>query len=311
MSAAAASLLDSPPQVQPASRRARAPLSWRRVLGSRSESAKVAACRTHKQVRRCPKCGESYAISVRCRSRWCPHCARVRSLAWFHKVSPDAFLFPSLVTLTLKAGPNLHALVALVLWAWPKWCRALGVKRYVRAVEILPRPGGFWYVHLHALVDCVWLDRKLAASVWCALTGAHVLDVRRVSTSKGVRAGAVREVVKYATKGVDSLTAEQVDELGRACRGRRLVARAGCRCPSSLDTTGNNSTYEAGPDASLPSVPCLKCGSQTRFIGFVASADFGDGFDVPDYDWKAAAVLLKAVPIRAGPLALVPVPSVN
>ena len=305
------SLLESPTQVKPASRPARAPLSWRRVLGSRSESAKVAACRTVKQVRRCPKCGESYAISVRCRSRWCPHCARVRSLKWYHAVDPDAFLFPSLVTLTLKAGPNLAALVALVLWAWPKWCRALKVKRYVRAVEVLPRPGGVWYVHLHALVDCVWLDRKLAASVWCALTGAHVLDVRRVSTSKGVRAGAVREVVKYATKGVDSLTPGQVDELGQACRGRHLVARAGCRCPSSLDTTGNKSTSEAGSEGSVPSVPCLKCGCQTRFIGFVASVDFGDGFDVPDYDWQARETVLKAVPVRAGPWPLVPVPGVN
>jgi hypothetical protein len=51
----------------------------------------------------------------------------------------------------------------------------------------------------------------------------------------------VREVVKYVTKAPDALTPEQVDALGRATRGRRLVADSLRRAGLS-DTLGYRST---------------------------------------------------------------------
>jgi len=126
-----------------------------------------------------------------------------------------------LLTLTLPAGPDGKGLVSLILQAFRRWRRTLNVRRYLYAVEVKPHALGF-YVHLHALVDCVWLNLDAARDLWQSLTGATVLDVQRVSQSGGGKRAAVREVVKYVTKAPDALTPEQVDALGRATRGRRL-----------------------------------------------------------------------------------------
>ena len=104
---------------------------------------------------------------------------------------------------------------------------------------------------------------------------------------------AVREVVKYATKVPDKLTPEQIDALGRATRGRRLVAARGC-CRSRLDTKETNDATEAGL---LARMPCTKCHTQLQFLGFVPTPRPGDPDAVPDYDFRA----LDAARRRAGP----------
>jgi len=223
-------------------------------------------------------------------------------MVWFHKVNPDAFRYPMLLTLTLPAGPDGKGLVSLILQAFRKWRRTLNVRRYLYAVEVKPHALGY-YVHLHALVDCVWLNLDAARGLWTSLTGAVVLDVQRVSQSDGGRRSAVREVVKYCTKAPDALTPEEVDALGRATRGRRLVAARGC-CPSRLDTKETSEPTEARKSGGLP---CPDCRVPLRFDGFerVLRPDDPDG--LPAYDFRAldaALAGLVASPERAGPAAL-------
>ena len=223
-------------------------------------------------------------------------------MVWLHKVNPDAFGFPMLVTLTLPAGPDGKGLVGLMLQAFKVWRRTLDVRRYLYAVEVKPHPEGY-YVHLHALIDCVWLPMAQARGLWTSLTGAVVLDVRRVSQSDGGKRSAVREVVKYVTKAPDALTPEQVDALGRVTRGRRLVAARGC-VHSRLDTKETNEPTEAGKSGGLP---CLGCRSPLRFDGFERRQRPDDPDGLPLYDFvvlDAAMMALTDAPGRAGPAVL-------
>jgi hypothetical protein len=232
-------------------------------------------------------------------------------MKWLHKVNPDAFRWPLLLTLTLPAGPDGKALVSLILQAFKVWRRTLGVKRYLYAIELKPHAAGY-YVHLHALIDCVWLNLDQARGLWHSLTGASVIDARRVNGTAGRRA-AVREVVKYCTKAPDRLTVDQVDALGRIARGRRLVAARGC-CLSRLDTKETSEQGRSDSEASSsllqqglarivgipvdrPTMPCPKCAIQLQFVGFVPAPRPEDTFTVPDYDFTR----LDAVRSRAGP----------
>jgi hypothetical protein len=269
--------------------------------GRRRESAKVHACGQYQGRWTCPDCGKVYAVVSHCRSRFCPHCARARSMVWLHKVNPDAFRWPLLLTLTLPAGPDGKGLVSLILSAFKAWRRTLDVRRYVYAVEVKPHALGY-YVHLHALIDCTWLNLDAARGLWQSLTGARVIDAQRVSRSGGARS-AVREVVKYVTKAPDALTPEQVDALGRATRGRRLVAARGC-CPSRLDTKETNEPTEAGKSGGLP---CPDCRFPLRFDGFERRLRPADPDGLPLYDFvalDAATMALTDAPNRAGPAVL-------
>jgi hypothetical protein len=220
-------------------------------------------------------------------------------MVWLHKVNPDAFDYPRLLTLTLPAGPDGKGLVSLILHAFKVWRRTLGVRRYLYAVEVKPHALGY-YVHLHAVIDCVWLNLDAARGLWLSLTGASVIDLQ----STGGKRSAVREVVKYVTKAPDKLTPEEVDALGRATRGRRLVAARGC-VRSRLDTKETNEPTEAGKSGGLP---CPDCRSPLRFDGFERVPRLGDPDGLPAYDFHAldaALAGLVASPERAGPASAV------
>ena len=220
-------------------------------------------------------------------------------------MNPAAFVYPSLLTLTLRAGPDVRGMVALALRALPKWLRALDVKRYLYAVEILEaKTCSGYYVHLHALIDYPWLNLKEARVVWSKLTGAtRPPNVKRVGRDDGSRRAAVREVVKYATKAPDKLTPEQVDYLGRATRGRRLVGCSrGVRVPLPVHTKETSLPTEAGKSGGLP---CPDCRVPLRFDGFERRQRPEDPDALPEYDFQALDAALAGPPGRAGPAALV------
>ncbi len=77
-----------------------------------------------------------------------------------------------------------------------RW-KEIGFKRGIYTVEILKKDGDFWYLHLHALIDCKWLDQGRLSEIWKEVTGdASVVDIRRVNNTKK----ACKEVIKYQTK---------------------------------------------------------------------------------------------------------------
>lgn len=195
----------------------------------------------------------------------------------------------------------------MILRAWPKWQRAIGIKVSLHAVEIIRAkscPG--WHVHLHALIDCPWLNPKEARAVWQKLTGAtHPPHVKRVGKDDAARRSAVREVVKYATKAPEGLTPEEVDTLGRACCGRRLVACSRAarvrRAGLPVHTKETTLRTEAGKSGGLP---CPKCQTRLTLAGFERRQRPDDPDALPLYDFvalDAATMALIDAPARAGP----------
>lgn len=251
-----------------------------------TESQKVEQCgKQHMMLFcDCPKCRASgrhrYALPVRCRSRLCPHCARVRSMDWYHRLRGVRLRWPKMVTLTLVHGPDVAALVDLAHESYARVRRTMprAFARGVYAIEVLQSSTtpGWWYAHIHALVDGTLIDRPALVALWQRLTGAYIVDVRMVDRHNV--ASAVLEVVKYITKPGGNLAPAQVDVLGAGVRSKRLT-----------DTWGELSLLDTEQETSSHGLSCPECGGRLRFVGFVPAALC----DAPDYRTAALA--------RAGP----------
>lgn len=159
---------------------------------------------------RCPNCqGKFYTVPVRCHSRFCRPCSRARAAKWTDRADGLHWHDPHMLTLTSIAGPDALGMVALVLWAFAKFRRSMELPAGIRSIELKESRHG-WYVHVHCLVDG-WVDIVRAREVWQNLTGAVQCRIDWVNgrDPEAVRA-AIREVVKYSTKGFkDRLTAAQ------------------------------------------------------------------------------------------------------
>lgn len=256
----------------------------------RPVSERIAECRKHWSVIACKGCGKAYRLLARCHSRLCRPCARARGTKWGHRLAAADFRHPVMLTLSTLPGPDAAASYALIRRAW----RVILRRRYnpergvrvwrcgVAAVECKPNPAG-WYVHLHALVDCVsWTDMARLQAEWQELTGAYVADIRRVDRHR-VR-GAIAEVVKYVTDGFGKfpLSPAQLDELDTALRGKRLT-----------ETWGRAALFNALLDTivtSLHRLLCPDCGCGLRYVGRATQAGLEA---VPVFDFSAGA--------RAGP----------
>lgn len=79
-----------------------------------------------------------------------------------------------------------------------------------------------WHVHLHVLVEGVFIDQKQLSAAWHDVTGdSYVVDCRAVSDPTG----AAAYVAKYATKSADQTVLNSPDRLIEfivASRGRKL-----------------------------------------------------------------------------------------
>jgi len=220
----------------------------------------------------CERCGTLESRPLRCRSRFCRHCARAKSMSWYHWAKRLDFRWPLMLTLTLKVGTDVEAMVDLAIESYTKLIRHLGarVRGAVRGVEVKPKRDGQWYVHVHALVDSRWLGHHELSDYWHKLTGSSmVVDVRRRAQLETGRAAC--EVVKYATKAPDRLTDAQVDYLSQATYGRRFVES--CGKLSLLDTDRHNST----------GLKCSACGARLVFVGFMPAEWAEDATGPPDH----------------------------
>jgi len=139
-----------------------------------------------------------------------------------------------------------------VKYQWRRWLRAGGrhdlardlQKRYVEqprrsvipfkelvagglyGIDIKQQESERFHVHLHAIMDMAYIPQPALASVWYDLTGAYVVDVRRVGTGQygeKTRSEAVAEVVGYVCKPPEF--ADESDEVAymQALKGARLV----------------------------------------------------------------------------------------
>jgi hypothetical protein len=94
----------------------------------------------------------------------------------------------------------------------------------IYAIDIKQQDGGRFHVHLHALMDVPYLPQPAVAQMWEGLTGAHVVDLRRLDERGGETVeSAVAEVVGYVCKPPEFNSHEEEVEYLKALKGRRLM----------------------------------------------------------------------------------------
>lgn len=184
----------------------------------------------------------------------CPICARRdaqrkrrRYVSRVVKVMSDGGYVPALLTLTVKASPDLGQGVSCLVGAFREAVAAARFDRRdkgsretersefsaigggVASVEVKRGEGsGLWHPHLHCL--CLlsrWVDHGKMKAEWEQRTGgSYVVDIRCLSRRRSMLK-QLCEVLKYAVKFADQPGPDSA-ETWRVLRGVRLFQSWGC-----------------------------------------------------------------------------------
>jgi hypothetical protein len=283
----------------------------------------------------CRACGSAHLVPFRCGARTCPSCSRraaaavtdrVAARVAVHDLAMEAEPWDGagaaqrrswrLVTLTSRAPArdqrfSVRALARNVrgvrrafghwwrLTPWGRQLRSDGSRRkrsrrdtsYVLALEVAP--GGM--VHVHALIYGEYVAQRSLAAAWSAVLGERaILDVRTVRGA-GV-AGALREVLKYASKGEKGhRQVEHAAAVELALRGVRRVELGGAlRWVQLSDSSGDSEDVREADLHDSHVAACQVCGviGEWRWVAIVsaASVEENGGFGT----WRGRADIRSA-----------------
>lgn len=218
----------------------------------------------------CPDGHGHYAAPHTCKNRLCPKCARRRHMELYHRYLPwvQTWKWPLHLVLTLRVSTDLKASIDLALSSFSKLRRSFpSLGRGIKSCEINPKGDTEYYVHLHVLADCEWLDGESVGDAWKALTGSYVKKIRRVgpkwSNGRSTE-GALLEVTKYVSKGMSRkagpLADLQAQAVYQSTYGRRLVTYWGLGEDSSLLDTQEIKIF------------CPVCGRALKYVGTLSIA---------------------------------------
>lgn len=263
---------------------------------------------------KCRGCDAPHLVPFRCGARTCPDCARLGAAAMAGRVGARVALHDLLMeqqpwdgigpaerrswrmlTLTSKAVAHiddrfqvgaLRRQVRTVRQAFGKFWRSTpwgsqvrhGAKRkrsrrdtsYIYAIEISPRG----MVHAHVLVYGEYSSQAALSELWSRALGERArLDVRAVRDRAGV-SGALREVLKYATKGESRSPAVAVRaaHVELALRNVHRIALGGAlRNVRISDSTGAVEDVTAADLHDCDELSCHSCGliGEWRWSGIV------------------------------------------
>jgi hypothetical protein len=180
--------------------------------GQDSAAARLSGCGTW-YMQECPECGVEVAPKQTfCRLRVCPDCAAREARKRFAVLRPAVVDLNTnkrgtwrLITLTLRNPPGPKDAL------WLEYCmRRVGKALYKLWRNIL-RKAGPWSgaiagievgpsgnVHAHVLHFGDFVDRRRVAREWKRITGAYIVDIRRVrGNDLDALMGALAECTKY------------------------------------------------------------------------------------------------------------------
>lgn len=180
----------------------------------------------------CAGCGHEIDAPVSCGNRFCPVCShgpRIRARNRMLKIvqaarenSPEPLRF---VTLTIKNCPDPKQGFSVLIDGFrrlrsrPFWKNRVRGGLYV--IEATGRAGE-WHVHLHALIQGVFIPQGQLSAVWKAVTGSQVVWISSVSDSTR----AVQYITQYLTK--TDVAGSDRDELAMSLAGCRMFSPFGC-----------------------------------------------------------------------------------
>ncbi|MCS7250808.1 MAG: protein rep [candidate division WOR-3 bacterium] len=181
---------------------------------------------------KCEDCGQVYVIPVRCSYRVCVKCAKKRAMKWYKRLENFvmAWKWPIFLTLTYRwvREERLRVEIKALKKAFRKLLRKLKIDKKskgIYSIEKVIKGGGWVYLHLHALLDYIWLDGEEVERVWKEITGAYIKRIKRVRMAE--RKEALREVIKYILKGIEDLSIEDKIFYNIVLKNMRMVEKWG------------------------------------------------------------------------------------
>jgi hypothetical protein len=196
-----------------------------REAGMELEANKLETCHTDYTFAVCGDCGTIRKFPNRCDLFYCPECQpglardRKRQVEWWVKTIKQ----PKHVVLTVK---NISNLEPGHLDELRRWFTRLRRRKFASnwrggfySIE-LTNEGAGWHLHLHALIDCRFIDGGELALQWANITR----NAGRIVKVKDCRQhDYLSEVTKYAVKGTQLAAWQpaQVAEFIRAFDGKR------------------------------------------------------------------------------------------
>jgi hypothetical protein len=191
-------------------------------------------------VLECPGCGLRHAVRHHCGHRACGRCQEIQRHRKVQDLWPLAQTFkaPRFLTLTFKSRSRLTR-------DWRRW-QAACLRKFFKNKEIAAKLGGgiwaweitynqrlkMWHPHFHILFDGQYIPKALVKKIWSGIAeGAFIVDVRPVvGVGDVARRGALRETVKYITKGIDFVDDEELlTQFLVATKGMRRIGVFGNR----------------------------------------------------------------------------------
>lgn len=179
-----------------------------RTAGRLDLAEKLEHCHSEYTVTVCNDCGRVGRFPNRCDCFYCPECQprlahdRHDAIAWWAARCPQ----PKHVVLTLRNQPDITREHIDQVKHWFKCLRA---RRFADnwtggfwSLEVTNEGRG-WHIHIHALVDAVWIDAGELARQWDSVTNhnGHIVKVKDCRS-----ADYLHEVTKYAIKGTQMAT---------------------------------------------------------------------------------------------------------
>lgn len=275
---------------------------WLRRRGSA-----LRACRVAYAFREAT-CGVSLVRPFSCRVRGCPDCERARAarLVDHYAAAAEAMANPAIVTVTIRnvegTYQGLRAGLDRLRDGWARvqrraifrggrckgwrsrhadaiakhgWRGHEPVAGGLSSVEVTDGDvDGRLHPHLHALVDCKWLDQRELSDAWRQVSGdgSYIVDIRRVRGSGKELRAALAEVLKYVAKPsarlIDPERPDRLAALLLAMKDRRLVngfgSMHGLKFDPDLDDEDTVPVEDPNDPFLVHSLPaiCPYCGAE-------------------------------------------------
>lgn len=209
-----------------------------------------------KYSRAVSKCEHHHTVSLKlksnyfCQDKLCPECAKRRSIGLVARLSrplgelqASNGLFTSFLTVTLANSECLPVFADVVRWKKrllrSKFWREYGLYGTIGTLEVkLGAGSGLWHVHFHLVT---FTKRPIPTIETGKHTGEWQLTVNQALSDAWLQAnegsgfivrgkafdGNFVELLKYATKGMDSMSDGQLEEFCAWSKGRRFLFLTG------------------------------------------------------------------------------------
>jgi hypothetical protein len=154
---------------------------------------------------KCSCCGHCISAPVSCGDRFCDICSgprrrriRAKLNAIVDQVVERDGYTVKFLTLTIPSRPDIRSGTKDLIASFrrlrqTKFWRGK-VKGGAFVVEITGRPGA-WHIHLHALIESLFLDTFKLSTQWRKCSPGKIVDIRRIP-----KGSIVSYVTKYMTK---------------------------------------------------------------------------------------------------------------